>query len=86
MDGRYQSFNQLLYFDIHGDLSFTTNPNICGPASPNATTYSPLSGNDLGSSDAYPNYFLGLGNDYFQSSAQHELVRGTSIYLFAQDS
>ncbi len=43
-------------------------------------------GDDLGYSDAYPDYLLGLGNSYFQGSAQHELVRSTSIYLFAQDS
>jgi hypothetical protein len=43
-------------------------------------------GNDLGFSDAYPDYFLGLGNGFFQGSAQHEIVRSTSLYLFAQDS
>jgi hypothetical protein len=31
-------------------------------------------------------YFLGLGNSLIQGSAQHELVRSNSIYLFAQDS
>ena len=85
-DTRYQKFDQLLYFDINGDLSFTSDSNICGLANPNTTTCTPVSGNDLGASDAYPNYFLGLGNDYFQGSAQHELVRSTSLYLFAQDS
>ncbi|HKV61849.1 MAG TPA: carboxypeptidase regulatory-like domain-containing protein [Candidatus Acidoferrum sp.] len=85
-DTRYQQFNQLLYFDINGDLSFVSDSNICGPANTNTTTCSPVSGNDLGASDAYPNYFLGLGNNFFQGSAQHELVRSTSIYLFAQDS
>ena len=29
---------------------------------------------------------LGLGTSFFQGSAQHELVRSTSLYLFAQDS
>jgi hypothetical protein len=72
-DLRFQRFDQLLYFDINGDLSFTS------------STSSPV-GNDLGFSDAYPNYFLGLANAFFQGSAQHELVRSTSLYLFAQDS
>ena len=84
-DTRYQMFNQLLYFDVNGDLSFVSDSNICGPANPNPSC-DPVSGNDLGASDAYPNYFLGLGNDFFQGSAQHELVRSTSIYLYAQDS
>ncbi len=72
-DVRYQMFDQLLYFDVNGDMQFLSSPN--GPV-----------GNDLGFSDAYPDYFLGLANSYFQGSAQHELVRSTSLYLFAQDS
>jgi outer membrane receptor protein involved in Fe transport len=72
-DVRYQKFDQLLYFDINGDLSFQSSTS--GPV-----------GNDLGFSDAYPNYLLGIGNSFFQGSAQHELVRSTSLYLFAQDS
>ncbi|MGB7284860.1 MAG: hypothetical protein WBE13_21540, partial [Candidatus Acidiferrum sp.] len=72
-DTRYQMFNQLLYFDVNGDLSFLS------------STSSP-EGDDLGYSDAYPDYLLGLGNSYFQGSAQHELVRSTSVYLFVQDS
>ena len=72
-DTRYQMFNQLLYFDVNGDLSFLSSSSSPG-------------GDDLGYSDAYPNYLLGLGNSFFQGSAQHELVRSTSIYLFAQDS
>jgi Carboxypeptidase regulatory-like domain len=72
-DVRFQRFDQLLYFDVNGDLTFTS------------STTSPV-GNDLGFSDAYPDYLLGLGNSFFQGSAQHELVRSTSVYLFAQDS
>jgi hypothetical protein len=72
-DVRYQMFNQLLYFDVNGDLSF-----LSSNSSP--------TGDDLGYSDAYPDYLLGLGNSFFQGSAQHELVRSTSIYLYAQDS
>lgn len=40
--------------------------------------------NDTG--DNYANYFLGLPNYFSQGSAQQELVRSTSIYLYAQDS
>ncbi|MGA2094800.1 MAG: carboxypeptidase regulatory-like domain-containing protein [Candidatus Acidiferrum sp.] len=72
-DVRYQMFNQLLYFDVNGDLSFQS-------AVPS------LGGNDVGFDNAYPDFLLGLGNSYFQGSAQHELVRSTSIYLYAQDS
>jgi len=35
---------------------------------------------------SYAEYFLGLGNSLIQGSAQHELVRSNSVYLFAQDS
>jgi hypothetical protein len=72
-DVRYQMFDQLLYFDVNGDMQFLSSPD--GPV-----------GNDLGFSDAYPDYFLGIGNGFFQGSAQHEIVRSTSLYLFAQDS
>jgi hypothetical protein len=40
--------------------------------------------NDTG--DTYANFLLGLPNDYSQGSAQQELVRSTSVYLYAQDS
>jgi hypothetical protein len=72
-DLRFQRFDQLLFFDVNGDMSFLSSPSAPG-------------GNDVGFSDAYPNFFLGLGNSFFQGSAQHELVRSTSLYLFAQDS
>ena len=42
--------------------------------------------NDPGFSDLFPNYLLGLPDEYGQGSAQEELVRTKSIYLFAQDS
>jgi len=42
--------------------------------------------NDPGYSDLYPNYLLGLPDSYLQGSAQHESVRSTSLYLYAQDS
>jgi len=42
--------------------------------------------NDVGYSDLYPNYLLGLPDTYSQGSAQFEDDRTTSLYLYAQDS
>ena len=72
-DVRNQQFNQFLIFDINGQYSF------------NSSTTAP-SGNDVGFDNPFPNYLLGLSTGYLQGSAQHELVRSTSVYLFAQDS
>jgi hypothetical protein len=86
-DARYQKFDQLLYFDINGQIVFNSDSNICGPANPNlAPNCSPVSGDDLGYSSPYPDYLLGLATDMAQGSAQHELIRSKSVYLFAQDS
>ncbi|HTT65374.1 MAG TPA: carboxypeptidase regulatory-like domain-containing protein [Bryobacteraceae bacterium] len=41
---------------------------------------------DVGADDLYPDFLLGLPNSYSQGSAQHENVRSTALYLFAQDS
>jgi hypothetical protein len=42
--------------------------------------------NDVQYSNLFPNYLLGLVDEYGQGSAQAELVRSKSLYLFAQDS
>jgi hypothetical protein len=42
--------------------------------------------NDTGSADPYANFLLGLPFSYSQGSGNKELVRSTSVYLFAQDS
>ncbi len=68
-DIRYQKFDQTLYYNVNGSISF-------GPGG----------ANDVAGSDNYPNYLLGLPSSYSQGSAQQELVRSTSVYLFAQDS
>ena len=68
-DIRYQKFDQTLYYNVNGSISF-------GPGG----------ANDVAGSDNYPNYLLGLPSSYTQGSAQQELVRSTSVYLFAQDS
>jgi hypothetical protein len=72
-DGRYQKFDQFYIFNINGNYTFTSSQS--GPV-----------GDDLGFANAFPNYFLGLATSYLQGSAQHELVRVKSVYLFAQDS
>jgi hypothetical protein len=42
--------------------------------------------NTTGFSDLYPDYLLGLPDQYQQGAAQVENVRETSVYTFAQDS
>jgi Carboxypeptidase regulatory-like domain len=48
--------------------------------------FGPGGNNDTQIDDPYANYLLGLPVGYSQGSANTELVRSTSIYLFAQDS
>jgi hypothetical protein len=68
-DVRRQRFDQTLYYNVDGTLSFYGG----GP-------------NDTGSNDLYPNFLLGLPDEFGQGSAQSENVRNTAFYLFAQDS
>jgi outer membrane receptor protein involved in Fe transport len=42
--------------------------------------------NDTQSANLYPNYLLGLPDQFGQGSGQVEYVRNTGLYLFAQDS
>ncbi len=42
--------------------------------------------NDTVSDNLFADYLLGLNDNYIQGSAQDELVRSKSFYLFAQDS
>jgi len=69
-DVRRQRFDQFLYFEVSGNYSFINQAN----------------GDQIASTDAYPNYFLGAADSYQQGSAQGENVRNTALYLFAQDS
>jgi hypothetical protein len=48
--------------------------------------FGPGGTNDTGATDPYANFLLGLPVSYSQGSANTELVRSTSVYLFAQDS
>jgi hypothetical protein len=49
-------------------------------------TFSAGGSNDVGYSNLYPDFLLGLPNTYTQGSANTERVRSKAIYLFAQDS
>ena len=69
-DVRYQRFDQTLYYNVNGYYSFGAFNGA----------------NDLGISNPYADYLLGLPYSYSQGSAQKEQVRSTSLYLFAQDS
>ena len=42
--------------------------------------------NDTGAANLYPNYLLGLPDQFGQGAGQVEYVRNTGLYLFAQDS
>jgi hypothetical protein len=69
VDVRRQQFNQFLYYNVNGTLSFYGG----GP-------------NDVGASNLYPNFLLGLPDQFGEGSAQVERVRNTGLYLYAQDS
>lgn len=79
-DIRFQRFDQSVYFNVNGDITFTTG----GANDLNATTSNPA--NPVGSSNLYPDYLLGLPNSYSQGSGNTERVRSKALYLFAQDS
>jgi hypothetical protein len=69
VDVRRQQFNQFLYYNVNGTLSFYGG----GP-------------NDVGASNLYPNFLLGLPDQFGEGSAQVERVRNSGLYLYAQDS
>jgi outer membrane receptor protein involved in Fe transport len=69
-DFRDQKFNQFLYYDINGYFTFQGSGAL----------------NSVSSSDAYPNYFLGVPYSYSQGAAQAEDLTNYGLYLFAQDS
>jgi hypothetical protein len=80
-DIRYQRFDQTLFFDISGQYFYFGG----GPNDPCLGTIDPTSG-VCSSVNLFPNYELGLPDEYGQGSAQEERVRSKSLYLFAQDS
>ncbi len=74
-DFRIQHFDQTLYYNVNGFYS-----------------YSGGGSNDLEATDStgagtlFPNYLLGLPDNYTQGSPQTENIRANALYLFAQDS
>jgi outer membrane receptor protein involved in Fe transport len=69
-DFRDQKFDQFLYYDINGYFTIQGSGAL----------------NSVSSSDAYPNYFLGVPYSYSQGAAQAEDLTNYGLYLFAQDS
>jgi len=75
VDVRRMRFDQTLYFDPNGDYTFS------GGGS-----------NDLvaldatGAQNLFPNYLMGLPDSYLEGASQHEHIRSSGFYLFAQDS
>jgi hypothetical protein len=80
-DIRYQRFDQTLFFDINGQYFYFGG----GPNDPCLGTIDQTSGL-CSAVNLFPNYLLGLPDEYGQGSAQEELVRSKAVYLFAQDS
>ncbi len=79
-DVRYQKFDQLLFFDVSGQYFYFGG----GPNDPGLQVTDPSSGTTA--QNLFPNYFLGLPDEYGQGSAQQERVRTKALYLYAQDS
>ena len=79
-DFRSQRFDQTLFFDISGQYFYFGG----GPNDPSLQVTDPNTG--TATQNLFPNYFLGLPDEYGQGSAQEERVRSRSVYLFAQDS
>jgi len=74
-DARRMRFDQHLFFEVSGFYNyFGTGLNTTGYV--NATN----------NTDLYPDYLLGIPDEYQQGAAQVENVRETSFYTFAQDS
>jgi hypothetical protein len=95
VDVRRQRFDQFTYFNINGFYTFLSDSNLCAPdninppppiISPTGENCDPPTTNDVGFSDAYPDYFLGTTSSYTQGAAQAQDDRNTALYLFAQDS
>ena len=75
VDVRRQRFDQFLYYNVNGTFDYYGG----GPNDPGAFA-------EDGSQNLYPNYLLGLPDQFGQGSGQVENVRNTGFYLYAQDS
>jgi hypothetical protein len=70
-DVRYQSFNQTIFFDVNGEyFFFGGEPNDITPSN----------------GSFFPDYLLGLPDEYIQAAPEVMNLRSTSVYLFGQDS
>jgi hypothetical protein len=78
-DVRRQRFDQFLYFENSGYFQYFG-------GGPNDPAYSVADNSGNLTQNLYPNYLLGLPDQYQQGAAQQEHVRTTSVYPFAQDS
>ncbi len=74
-DFRIQHFDQTLYYNVNGYFSYSGG----GQNDLEAT-------DSTGASTLFPNYLLGLPDEYSQGSPQTENIRANALYLFAQDS
>jgi len=81
VDVRRQQFNQFYYYNVNGTFSYygggSNDPGAC------------IGGGTLSeqcSENLYPDFLLGLPDEFGQGSAQVENVRNTGLYLYAQDS
>ncbi len=70
-DVRRQRFDQTIFFDVNGEYFFFG-------GEPNDVT--PSNGS------FFPDYLLGLPDEYIQAAPEVMNLRSTSVYLFAQDS
>jgi len=74
-DFRIQHFDQTLYYNVNGYYSYSGG----GQNDLQAT-------DSTGAGTLFPNYLLGLPDEYSQGSPQTENIRANALYLFAQDS
>jgi hypothetical protein len=82
VDVRRQRFDQFLYYNVNGTFDYYGG----GPNDPVACyDYDPVA-MSCNSQNLYPNYLLGLPDQFGQGSGQIENVRNTGFYLYAQDS
>ncbi len=71
VDVRRGRFDQFYYYNVNGEYNFYgTGNDVIGGAD----------------GDYYPQYLLGLADNYSQGSGQSEAIRTFSIYPFVQDS
>ena len=92
-DIRRMRFDQFLYFENSGYFQYfgscALDPTDTQGIRKSCTGNDPGYFNGVGPSAAqnlYPNYLLGLPDQYQQGAAQQEHIRTSSFYFFAQDS